>query len=170
MDVATRIADYADRTGVAPEHVCDRTWMLEEAGVDPNAVTSKTRFDAHRLFRERIDALIGRYQVSALQVAQVWEEEHVEAERKERRRGNGDGVVRRRRQKIMGYPVTAVLRWMGANKWDEEEALAALTSFGVYDISDITIRLQLTAGRKGERGDPAPITKSQAKTLRQAAK
>ncbi len=73
------------------------------------------------------------------------------------------------RAQIFGYPVTAVLRWMGVEGWSFADARAAINAFGAGGISDTTIRIQLPAGRKGDRGAPAPITKQQAAELKAAA-
>jgi hypothetical protein len=74
------------------------------------------------------------------------------------------------RAQVCGYPATAVLRWMGLNGWKYADARAALNASGAAGISDITIRIQLLAGKKGERGEPAAINKSEAKELAAAAK
>ena len=74
------------------------------------------------------------------------------------------------RAQVCGYPATAVLRWMGLNGWKYVDARAALNASGAAGISDVTIRIQLLAGKKGERGEPAAINKSQAKELEAAAK
>lgn len=56
------------------------------------------------------------------------------------------------------YPVTAVLRWMGKNGMTFEQARKACSHLGCEDVSDITLNLQLKAGAKGERGEPAALT------------
>lgn len=74
------------------------------------------------------------------------------------------------RAQIFGHAATAVIRWMGANGWTFDEARAALAEFGAAGISDTTVRIQLPAGKKGERGPAAPISEDQAKQLRAAVK
>jgi len=66
--------------------------------------------------------------------------------------------------------VTAVLRFMGLNDWVFDDARLALNTLGASEISDTTIRIQLRAGKKGERGEPAKLTKSQIASLKKAAK
>lgn len=68
------------------------------------------------------------------------------------------------KETLYGHPITAVLRWMGQDFWDFDEAKTAL-SWLKCKIADATIHAQLRAGRKGERGPPAPITDGQAKEL-----
>ena len=67
---------------------------------------------------------------------------------------------------IFGYPVTAVLWLLGKEGWDVEAAHLAVTTFANnYDLSIGTSRAQVMAGRKGKRGDPAPLTKAQLQKL-----
>jgi hypothetical protein len=76
------------------------------------------------------------------------------------------------RAKAFGYSVTAVLRWMGANGWNDrfEDAMIAICTISDnYNISDVTIRLQLKAGLEGKRGAVAPLTEAQGRALERAA-
>jgi hypothetical protein len=69
-----------------------------------------------------------------------------------------------KRSKIYGHPVTAVLRWMGQEDWTKADAKKALRKLGI-DIADSTVDIQLRAGQRGERGDPASLTKQQENDL-----
>jgi hypothetical protein len=71
----------------------------------------------------------------------------------------------RRQYDVFGYPATAVIRWMGKNEWTFSESRAALNGLGNVEVSDATIRTQLRAGRKGERGPAAPLTDAEAQEL-----
>lgn len=73
------------------------------------------------------------------------------------------------RSQLFGYSATAVMRWMGANGWSFDKAMAAFAGMGVDDLSETTFKIQLRAGVKGERGDPAPVTDKQAAELEAAA-
>lgn len=90
------------------------------------------------------------------------------------------------RVKLFGSAVTSVIRSMGTKKrWmaskkptDEEvqtvqnviESLTAPINEGVGIRPDeSTVRIQLVAGRKGKRGEPAKLTKSQWSELKEAA-
>lgn len=78
---------------------------------------------------------------------------------------NGDG---KKRTKLFGHPVTAVIRWMGAEgDWDKKKAKQALDKLGC-DVADATINAQLRAGAKGERGDPAKLREDEANELYEA--
>ena len=68
------------------------------------------------------------------------------------------------RVSIFGHPATAVVRWMGKHGWTFDKARKALDKLGAK-IADTTIRIQLKAGANGERGEPANISKAEAKQL-----
>jgi len=83
-------------------------------------------------------------------------------------RRTGKTIEKRKicRAKIFNFPVTAVIRAMGAKGWDFTATLIAVTTLGAADISEVTVRLQLSAGRKGQRGTPADLSPSNWKTLK----
>lgn len=70
------------------------------------------------------------------------------------------------RAQLWGHSITAIIRWMGKpeNGYNFEKCQKALAKHGIT-VADATIRAQLLAGRKNERGDPADLTKEQAKEL-----
>lgn len=70
----------------------------------------------------------------------------------------------RKQQKLGNHSATSVVRWMGKKEWTFEEARAALNGVGIY-LSDTTIRLQLLAGERGERGKPARLGKEEQALL-----
>lgn len=70
---------------------------------------------------------------------------------------------------VFGHAPTGVLRWMGTEGFTFKEARATLDSLGV-EASDATIRAQLLAGKKGERGAPAPLTDEQKAKLQELRK
>lgn len=65
---------------------------------------------------------------------------------------------------ILGVPATGVVRWMGKRGWDAERACRVVAAFGV-DLAVSTVRTQLGAGAKGERGGPATLTAQQIALL-----
>lgn len=69
------------------------------------------------------------------------------------------------RSNVFGFPVTAVLRWMGLDGFDAQEARACFNALGV-EVADATIQIQLRAGKRGERGAPAQLTEEQQDHLR----
>lgn len=74
-----------------------------------------------------------------------------------------------KRYNLWGFPITAVLRWMGKNEWKMEHAKRALHGLGITDVADPTYSAQLRAGKKGERGEPAKLTPEQIAELRKHA-
>ena len=70
---------------------------------------------------------------------------------------------------VFGHRVTAVIRWMGTDAWSFAEARDAFMQLGV-PVADATIRTQLAAGRNGQRGLPAELSKAQIGKLTKAAK
>ena len=62
------------------------------------------------------------------------------------------------------YFPTAVIRWMGKEMWNFQDAQRVLTKAGCK-VADATIVTQLQAGKAGQRGAPAPLTEEQAKQL-----
>jgi hypothetical protein len=60
------------------------------------------------------------------------------------------------------YSPSAVLRWMGKNGFTPEDAARALKGLGVSHIKEATIPIQVKAGAKGERAEPAHLTKEEA--------
>ena len=65
-----------------------------------------------------------------------------------------------------GLPVTAVLRWMGSDGWDYEEARDALATLKIFP-SDNTIKNQLRDGgaKQHKYGDVPQLTDKQIKEL-----
>lgn len=72
---------------------------------------------------------------------------------------------------VLGHTPAALLRWMGQQGFDFQQARAALKKFGAENISDITVKCQLYSGRnlkKGLYGAPAAVTKDQAAKIKAA--
>lgn len=83
--------------------------------------------------------------------------------------GKGFGSHTGQRYELFGHPVTAVIRWMGKNNFNFASARKALDEAGVA-CADATVKIQLRAGAKGERGDPAKLSKEdQAKLVKAKA-
>lgn len=69
------------------------------------------------------------------------------------------------RYEVFGFPVTAVLRWMGKNDWKVKQARCVLDKMGLQAVATPTLQAQIGAGRNGQRGDPAALTPAQVKQL-----
>jgi hypothetical protein len=69
------------------------------------------------------------------------------------------------------FPVTSVLRWMGKRNLTNEQAKTALEKLNVKPMpADSTISIQVKAGKKGLRGDPAKLSEDQGKKILATAK
>jgi hypothetical protein len=169
-DLALRIANLADQNGIYPRHVATDAELLAKLGVDPSELTADIMASADRLFYRAIHETmdrINRYNARCTPTILPLAEEHFVQPAEESTPKPPRKVTR---AQIFGYPVTAVLRWMGKTGWDFEAAITAVTTItNAYSLSPSTVRIQLRAGKKGERGEPADITPSQAKKLRLAA-
>jgi hypothetical protein len=65
---------------------------------------------------------------------------------------------------VLGFALTAVIRWLGANGHDKESARQCLARVGADAVNDSTLGVQLGKGRKGVE-PPAPLTAEQARQL-----
>lgn len=73
----------------------------------------------------------------------------------------------KQRIRIMGYSVTAIIRWMGADAWTFKRARRALKRLGL-EVAKTTIVSQMASGRNGEngkRGEVPELTAKQEKKL-----
>lgn len=85
------------------------------------------------------------------------------------RRGSktDDDAPKRTRFKgeMFGHAVTSVIRWMGKQGWTFEQAREALELHDCERVNDTTVKIQLAAGRKGDRGPAADLTEKQVSML-----
>ena len=82
-------------------------------------------------------------------------------------RSHHNGVSR---SKIMGHTATSILRWLGHNGYAFDDAKKVCVAFKAEDMSDSTIRAQLSAGRKNKRGGPAKLSDDAIKTIAEVLK
>jgi hypothetical protein len=64
----------------------------------------------------------------------------------------------------LGHPVTAVLRWMGKAGITSGQAKQIMEKLEI-PVSPITCQIQVTAGAKGQRGNPAELTKAEEQQI-----
>lgn len=74
-------------------------------------------------------------------------------------------VTGRKRVSWNGHSGFALARWCGAKGWSGAEACAVFATIGMTEFGRSAILGGVYAGKKGERGDPAPVTPSQAEEL-----
>lgn len=91
---------------------------------------------------------------------------------------NGEAVPAKQRKRktrvkyqIWDINACSIIRWMGANGWDFDDAAIAIETLGCQGMSTATMKLHHTAGRKGDTrwGEPATLTTYQKRALRNAA-
>ncbi len=82
-------------------------------------------------------------------------------------KGEGAAKAKGTRAGFHDHSVTSVLRWMGKAGWNKKQARAALTALGI-DIADGTIQIQVAAGKKGERGEPANLSPAEVAEVEKA--
>lgn len=73
-----------------------------------------------------------------------------------------------KRTTIFGHSVTAVLRRLGLEGWEKEEAQDAIEAISGFRPAYVTVQTQFTAALRGERGEPASLSKKELQALRNA--
>jgi len=74
-------------------------------------------------------------------------------------------MVTNEKQTVFGFAPTAVIRRCGREHIEFQTIRAFLAKAGIA-VADATIRAQQSAGRLGERGEPAPLTDGQLAEIR----
>lgn len=64
-----------------------------------------------------------------------------------------------------GHSGFSLARWMGANGWSGKEAVEVFQKIGMTEFGKSAVIGGVYAGKKGERGEPAPITPDQRRIL-----
>lgn len=155
--LGANLARAANEAGMTPADVAQFPKLLKPFKLKPDKITPLIIHQANAIFNEH-SAWLAKFEVDWNR-RYGYSEEFVKEDKPESRS----------RTSLYGYPITAVIRWMGTDCWDFEEARAAFKALNI-PVADATIRAQLRAGERGERGNPAPINSLQAKELYNAAK
>lgn len=187
LGMSVALADLADARGMHVNDVVQFHHLLLGAGLPtelPGAVVAR----ANKIQRDAVDAMLWRNNPAARTVAdrlcrgeklvEVLTPAQLPGTRQEApraaRRANVDAVPsavkatvapKTTRNTLHGFAATAIVRWMGKEGVDFARAKAILVANGLSDLSDSTIKIQLRAGAKGERGEPAALTAEQAAAL-----
>lgn len=166
-----RLYRCADRHVVHIEYAAQRNDFLREFNLRRKQMTPEVIAEAKRYDRkvsERIDRKVAAYNKEverrkALRRKALGLPDITFPEKDEIPKG-GRSTITKKRRKLFGFPMTAVIRWMGKENWKFEEASEVLGLHNV-DVAPETIRAQLRAGRKGQRGAPANLTSAQVDEL-----
>jgi hypothetical protein len=100
----------------------------------------------------------------------VWAPDDPQAEGEGDSEATKDEPATKKQFDLFGFPVSAVLRWMGKQGWTFGEARTVLNSLGLSAVADGTINAYLLAGRKGQRGDPADLLPADIQQLESVRK
>jgi len=195
ISLEERIAALADSEAMSCQHVALDARLLKKAGIDPKEITGALIHRAHLIQREKINASFARAEALNRKNAPKLPEEIIPPpsqnapERAQNEQGEKKGKESSSSQKarqtkpqrsesgkeekggetrvkIFDYAPTAILRWMGkTGGWEPEEALKVLTKMGA-SLSIATCKIQIKAGSRGERGEPAGLSKKQMAELK----
>jgi cytoskeletal protein RodZ len=183
QSIALTVVRVADKKGLLPKDIAHFPHILAAAGLDAADLTPEVITEANRIDRQESRALIEKAanigkktpKTSATPIEQISQGEalpktkEVKVPRKSVANTATSITTSAPRVKIFGLAPTAILRWMGSKDWSAEDAATALHTLGATNISDATIRIQLNAGKKGERGGAPVIAAKDAKKLKAAS-
>jgi hypothetical protein len=146
--LAEIIDEIAEQHGINRTDVIRFPKLLKAAGVFPLDVETSDLHKAESIHRSAIRAIIEKHGANRPK------ELAYETKLEEKPQG---------RQKIFDHPATSIVKWMGSEEWSFDKAKATLLALGV-DLSDGTIRVQLSAGKRDGAEVPS-LKMSQAKKL-----
>jgi hypothetical protein len=169
--IARQLAVLANAACTVPHTIANSHGLLVQFGIDPATVSAEVLAEAVRAFN-RMEPLLepnsrllkktAKHGAAELDVPAGDVPSPVVKPSK--------GTTRKvTRASVFGYSITAVIRWCGKNGWNFEDTAVMCATNNAAGIADVTIRLQLKAGKDGLRGPAAPITPAQAKQLRKMA-
>lgn len=130
VKIAELVAKLADSEGMTEADVVRFPDLLKKVRLKPSDITGGIVLHAHRMNRAAIDATLAKYArksrieyVEPIAVKPAIEPTvKAPAEPKPDHRG---GI----RMRILGYTAAAVVRWMGAKRWTEEQATKVVRYF-----------------------------------------
>ena len=157
MTTAQRLALAADRHSLWAKDAARFEDVRAEFDLAAEECTEDVIEEAERINRAKLRELQSRLQ-GAVENAKTYQPATLT------RRKPG------KRATIFGYPATAVIRWMGKEGWDFEEAAIAIQSLTGKKVADATVRAALGHGRRGQRGEPAKLTAAQRRKVIAASK
>ncbi len=189
-DIPALLLAAADSRGILPEHLTDKSSLgedllflpaLKAVGLKARHVTPENIAEAKILRYQRKEAILQSWLDSnekegtlkiyvegdprfdpwrpGQEVKPVVEEAVEVITPPQPSKSNGHLKAR---GKLFDYPITAVLRKLGAIGWSWEEARDALATLGI-ECAESTVRIQIRAGVVGDasRGEPADLTPKQ---------
>lgn len=191
--IEERLADAADYEGLTVEDLATDAKLLKKHRIAQTKLTGAIIHHAHELNRQRMQALLDMASTRNDEIQKAENErfaitntesegertmktkttkttktsEPVEIQKAKASTRKGEKIPAKpaapaRSLVFDKYAPTSVIRWMGTKKWDIADALRACKAL-MPDIAEATVRIQLNAGKKGERGEPAKLTRDEQK-------
>jgi hypothetical protein len=159
--IAVKLAKKADSLGMTVDAFVKHDDLLDEIGLDQedlsHGVITKAR-SIHHHHSESVAEWVKEENERRGYVSQEEQrkQELLKIEKVEQENSPG------KRAKIFGFPVTAVIRYLGAKGYSIIETKKFLKQADV-DVADTTISIQHRAGKVGDegRGPPAKLNKEQ---------
>lgn len=170
--LAVKLLKLAEKYGMTPGAIHRRPILLAEMGLEQDDFTTEDIQTADsiadrwgREFQRRLWEYNFKNNPTSAETEKPTKREPKEKETKadkQKEPSKGD---------VFGkYKATAFVRWMGVNGMSFQSAQGVLQTLGI-DLADSTIKIQLVAGKKGERGEPAQLTEEEEeKTFEMALK
>lgn len=179
--IANKLSKLADAHGMSVRGVCKFPDLLEEVGLEENDVDPSDIIEAEAKDRmawakiqSRVDALnekIKEREKKALERLGAPPPKAKSAPKEEPSPTPTKQKVKERtgkKAKIFGFPLTAVVRWMGKEGFNYSQVVTVVEHFE-FEVVEVTLKIQLSAGKKGLRGPPADLTLSQERQLHKIA-
>lgn len=163
VNAPLRIYKVAERYGLNCIDVLRFPNIARKTKLPEGALTPSAAHAAESIRRDRMRSLQDRITARNAAILQrrgdLPEPENIagDAALGAQNRKSGRPGAGKARETLEGQPVTAVIRWLGKEGWSFDQAKAALVGVGL-NPADGTIRAQLTAGKKGQRGEPARLS------------
>lgn len=174
---AAALAELASAKGMTVKDVLTLPQVLSDAGLPTNLLQSVIS-RANRFYRDAIDGMMFRCnrplsqpapELTASEVIKVTKPQaKVQAQASDQaviEEFNAVRTPKTNRNTLFGFAATAIIRWLGKQGASFDTAKQVLEGNGLAGLSDSTIKIQLRAGVKGDRGEPANLTEEQAKQL-----
>jgi hypothetical protein len=170
-----RLVDAADHEGLTCEDFARHKDLCRKHRINQTRLTGALVHRAHELHRKQIQETIERlarlyHQRGAPEPDSESEAQHqklaaIEGQTKKKKRKPAT-TGSTQRIKIFDHPVTAVLRWMGKHNWNVKDAMHVVQKLGAK-VAKSTCNIQVKAGKTGDRGAPAKLTRDQIKQLKE---
>lgn len=160
---ASKLLEAADREAITLEGAATREDLLDEFDLDPSDITPIVITRARLLDRTWWEGFRNGPSSRPNKKPSQGPPKPRQREERSAKPLPLDDTPTVPRTKLLGFSAMSVLRWMGKEDWTLEEAQTAVEALGC-DLSPVTIKIQLKAGRSG-KGEPAKLSLAQENKL-----